>query len=34
MNNRDLKFGRCGIIEKFIEVIGNFFDNPELLKEE
>lgn len=31
-NNKDLVFGRVGIIEKFIEVIGNIYDNPELLE--
>lgn len=33
-NNEDLEFGRTGIIERFVEVIGNIHDNPELLKEE
>ena len=33
-NNKDLAFGRVGIIEKFIEVIGNIYDNPELLEKE
>lgn len=32
MNNKDLNFGRVGIIEKFIEVIGNIYDNPDLLE--
>lgn len=32
MNNKDLNFGRVGIIERFTEVIGNKFDNPDLLK--
>lgn len=33
-NNKDLTFGREGIIEKFIEVCGNIYDNPELLEKE
>ena len=33
-NNKELEFGRRGIIERFTEVIGNIYDNPELLKEE
>lgn len=32
MNNKDLNFGRVGIIEKFIEVIGNIYDNPDLIE--
>lgn len=31
-NNKDLVFGRVEIIEKFIEVIGNIYNNPELLE--
>lgn len=31
-NNKQLEFGRMGIIEIFTEVIGNIYDNPELLK--
>ena len=30
-NNKELEFGRRGIIERFTEVIGNIYDNPELL---
>ncbi len=33
-NNKELEFGRRGIIERLTEVIGNIWDNPELLKEE
>ena len=33
-NNKELEFGRRGIIERFTEVIGNIYDNLELLKEE
>ena len=33
-NNKQLEFGRRGIIEKFTEVIGNIYDNPDLLKGE
>ena len=31
MNNKELEFGRRGIIEHWTEVIGNIHDNPELL---
>lgn len=31
-NNKQLEFGRRGIIERFTEVIGNIYDNPELLE--
>ena len=31
MNNKELEFGRRGIIEHWTEVIGNIYDNPELL---
>lgn len=30
-NNKQSEFGRRGIIERFTEVIGNIYDNPELL---
>lgn len=30
-NNKELEYGRTSIIEKFTEVIGNIYDNPELL---
>ena len=33
-NNKELEFGRKGIIERFTEVIGNIHDNPELLEAE
>lgn len=32
-NNKQLEFGRRGIIERFTEVIGNIYDNKELLGE-
>ena len=32
-NNKDLKYGRTSIIENLTEVIGNIYDNPELLEE-
>ena len=32
-NNKELEYGRTGIIESLIEVIGNIYDNPELLEE-
>lgn len=31
-NNKDLKYGRTNIIESLTEVIGNIYDNYELLK--
>ena len=31
-NNKDLKYGRTSIIENLTEVIGNIYDNPELLE--
>lgn len=34
MNNKKLEYGRVNILETFVEVIGNIYDNPELLKEE
>jgi len=33
-NNKQLEFGRRGIIERFTEVIGNIHDNLDLLKGE
>lgn len=33
-NNKQLAFGRMGIIEKLTEVVGNIYDNPELLEVE
>ena len=33
-SNKELEFGRRGIIEHWTEIIGNVFDNPDLLKEE
>lgn len=33
-NNKQLEFGRMGIIEKLTEVVGNIYDNPELLEVE
>ena len=32
-NNKDLEYGRTSIIENLTEVIGNIYDNPELLEE-
>ena len=32
-NNKELEYGRTGIIESLIEVIGNIYDNPKLLEE-
>ena len=32
-NNKELEYGRTSIIEKLVEVIGNIYDNPELLEE-
>ncbi len=32
-NNKQLKFGRRGIIERFTEVIGNIYENKNLLEE-
>jgi len=32
MNNKELEFGRRGIIERWTEVIGNIYDNPKLLE--
>lgn len=32
-NNKELEYGRTGIIENLTEVIGNVWDNPELLEE-
>ena len=34
MNNKALEFGRRGIIEPWTEVIGNIYNNPELLGEQ
>lgn len=34
MNNKALEFGRRGIIEPWTEVIGNIYNNPELLGSE
>ena len=34
MNNKQLEFGRIGIIERFTEVIGNIYDNSEKLEGE
>lgn len=31
-NNKQLEFGRRGIIERFTEVIGNIYENKELLE--
>ena len=31
-NNKDFKYGRTSIIENLTEVIGNIYDNPELLE--
>lgn len=31
--NKELPYGRSTIIQLFVEVIGNIYDNPELLKE-
>lgn len=33
-NNKALEFGRRGIIEPWTEVIGNIYNNPELLGEQ
>lgn len=33
-SNKQLEFGRMGIIEKLTEAIGNIYDNPELLEVE
>lgn len=33
-NNKELEYGRTSIIENLTEVIGNIYDNPELLEEE
>lgn len=33
-NNKGLKYGRTNIIESLTEVIGNIYDNKNLLKEE
>lgn len=32
MNNKELEFGRRGIIERWTEVIGNIYDNKDLLE--
>lgn len=32
-NNKELEYGRTGIIENLTEVIDNIYNNPELLKE-
>lgn len=32
-NNKELEYGRTSIIENLTEVIGNIYDNPELLEE-
>ena len=32
-NNKELEYGRTSIIESLTEVIGNIYDNPELLEE-
>ena len=34
MNNKELEFGRRGIIEPWTEVIENIYNNPELLGEQ
>ena len=31
-NNKKLDYGRLDLIENFIEVIGNIYDNPDLLE--
>lgn len=31
-NNKELEYGRTSIIEKLTEIIGNIYDNPELLE--
>ena len=31
-NNKELEYGRTSIIESLTEVIGNIYDNPELLE--
>lgn len=33
-NNKELEYGRTSILENLTEVIGNIYDNPELLKKE
>lgn len=33
-NNKELKYGRTSIIENLTEVIGNIYENPELLEKE
>lgn len=30
-NNKKLDYGRLDLIENFVEIIGNIYDNPELL---
>ena len=32
-NNKELEYGRTAILENLTEVIGNIYDNPELLEE-
>lgn len=32
-NNKELEYGRTSILENLTEVIGNIYDNPELLEE-
>lgn len=34
MNNEELEYGRIIILETFVEVIGNIYDNPELIEKE
>lgn len=31
-NNKELEYGRTSIIEKLVEVIGNIYENPELIE--
>ena len=33
-NNKKLDYGRLDLIENFVEVIGNIYDNPDLLEKE
>ena len=34
MNNKELEYGRVNILETFVEVIGNIYDNLELIEKE
>ena len=34
MNNKELEYGRVNLIEPFTEVIGNIYENPELIEKE